>query len=96
MADEEEIVYDLLTEVLVKGASDATYARAVATVSEQGVIDIVGNRRLLRVARDGHERRAHGSSRRAAASASAAADTHGWLKSGRIPNTPSGVDLFVL
>ena len=43
MADDEEIVYDLLTEVLVnKGASDPTYARAVAKFGEQGVIDIVG------------------------------------------------------
>jgi len=43
MADDEEIVYDLLTEVLVnKGASDATYARAIGKFGEQGVIDIVG------------------------------------------------------
>jgi len=43
MADDEEIVYDLLTEVLNnKGASDATYARAVAKFGEQGVIDVLG------------------------------------------------------
>ena len=43
MAEDEEIVYDLLTEVLNnKGASDATYARAVAKFSEQGVIDVLG------------------------------------------------------
>lgn len=43
MAQDEEIVYDLLTEVLNnKGASDATYARAVKQFSEQGVIDILG------------------------------------------------------
>jgi 4-carboxymuconolactone decarboxylase len=43
MAEDEEIVYDLLTEVLVhKGASDATYARAVKKFGEQGLIDIVG------------------------------------------------------
>jgi len=43
MAEDEEIVYDLLTEVLNnKGASDATYARAVAKFGEQGVIDVLG------------------------------------------------------
>jgi 4-carboxymuconolactone decarboxylase len=43
MAEDEEIVYDLLTEVLHnKGASDATYARAVAKFGEQGLIDIIG------------------------------------------------------
>jgi 4-carboxymuconolactone decarboxylase len=43
MAEDEEIVYDLLTEVLVnKGAADATYARAVKKFGEQGLIDIVG------------------------------------------------------
>ncbi len=43
MAEDEEIVYDLLTEVLNnKGASDATYARAVAKFGEHGVIDLVG------------------------------------------------------
>ncbi len=43
MAEDEEIVYDLLTEVLHnKGASEATYARAVAKFGEQGLIDIIG------------------------------------------------------
>lgn len=43
MAEDEEVVYDLLTEVLNnKGASDATYARAVKQFSEQGVIDLLG------------------------------------------------------
>ena len=43
MAEDEEIVYDLLTEVLVnKGASDATYQRAVSKFGEQGVIDVIG------------------------------------------------------
>lgn len=43
MAEDEEIVYDLLTEVLNnKGASDATYARAVAQFGEGGVIDVLG------------------------------------------------------
>lgn len=42
MAEDEEIVYDLLTEVIVnKGAADATYARAVKKFGEQGLIDIV-------------------------------------------------------
>lgn len=43
MAEDEEIVYDLLTEVLVnKGASDATYQRAISKLGEKGVIDIIG------------------------------------------------------
>jgi 4-carboxymuconolactone decarboxylase len=43
MAEDEEIVYDLLTEVLQnKGASEATYARAVAKFGEQALIDIIG------------------------------------------------------
>ena len=43
MAEDETIVYDLLTEVLVtKGASDTTYARAVKKFGEEGVIDLVG------------------------------------------------------
>lgn len=43
MAEDEEIAYDLLTEVLNnKGASDATYARAVAKFGEQGIIDLLG------------------------------------------------------
>jgi 4-carboxymuconolactone decarboxylase len=43
MAEDEEIVYDLLTEVLNnKGASDAIYARTVAKFGEQGVIDLLG------------------------------------------------------
>jgi 4-carboxymuconolactone decarboxylase len=43
MAEDEEIVYDLLTEVLVnKGASDATYQRAISKFGEKGMIDIIG------------------------------------------------------
>ena len=43
MAEDEEIVYDLLTEVLQnKGASETTYARAVARFGEGGLIDIIG------------------------------------------------------
>jgi 4-carboxymuconolactone decarboxylase len=43
MAEDETIVYDLLTEVLVtKGASDTTYARAVKKFGEAGVIDLLG------------------------------------------------------
>ncbi|MBI4190976.1 MAG: carboxymuconolactone decarboxylase family protein [Betaproteobacteria bacterium] len=43
MAEDEEIVYDLLTEVFNnKGASDPTYARAVAKFGEQGIIDLLG------------------------------------------------------
>ncbi len=43
MAEDEEIVYDLLTEVFNnKGVSDPTYARAVAKFGEQGIIDLLG------------------------------------------------------
>ena len=43
MAHDEEIAYDLLSEALVnKGASDETYAKAVATLGEAGVIDLLG------------------------------------------------------
>ena len=42
MAEDEEVTYDLLIEVLInKGASDTTYARAIATFGEQGVIDLI-------------------------------------------------------
>jgi len=43
MAEDEEILYNLCTELHhTKGVSDATYQRAVAKFGEQGVIDIVG------------------------------------------------------
>ena len=43
MADDEELLYDFVTELLAnQGASDATYARTVAKFGESGVIDIVG------------------------------------------------------
>lgn len=43
MSADEETVYDLLTEVLRNQCvSDATYARAVATFGEPGVVDLVG------------------------------------------------------
>ena len=43
MAPDEEVLYDFVTEVLAtKGASDPTYARAVAQFGEAGVIDILG------------------------------------------------------
>ena len=43
MADDEEVVYALWDEVQRnQGVSDATYARAVAKVGEQGVIDVLG------------------------------------------------------
>jgi len=42
MADDEEIVYDLLTEALHnKSVCDATYARAVAKFGEQGLVDLL-------------------------------------------------------
>jgi 4-carboxymuconolactone decarboxylase len=43
MAGDEEAVYALWDEVQrTQGASDATYARAVEKVGEQGVIDVLG------------------------------------------------------
>jgi 4-carboxymuconolactone decarboxylase len=43
MAEDEEMLYDFLTEVFAtRGASDATYARAVSQFGEEGVIDILG------------------------------------------------------
>lgn len=43
MAEDEDAVYTLWDEVQRnQGVSDATYARAVATVGEQGVIDVLG------------------------------------------------------
>src|SRR5688572_925540 len=42
MAEDEEIVYELLTESLHnKSVSDATYARALAKFGEAGVVDLV-------------------------------------------------------
>jgi 4-carboxymuconolactone decarboxylase len=43
MADDEEIAYDMATEILrLRRVSDATYARATAKFGEQGVIDLLG------------------------------------------------------
>jgi 4-carboxymuconolactone decarboxylase len=43
MADDEDVVYTLWDEVQRnQSVSDATYARAVAKVGEQGVIDVLG------------------------------------------------------
>lgn len=43
MAEDEEIVYDFLTELInTKGVSDTTYARAVAKFGEQNLIDLIG------------------------------------------------------
>jgi 4-carboxymuconolactone decarboxylase len=43
MADDEEALYTLFEEVQRnQGVGDATYARAVAKVGEQGVIDAIG------------------------------------------------------
>ena len=42
MAEDEEIVYELVTESLQnQSVSDATYARAVAKFGESGVVDLV-------------------------------------------------------
>lgn len=42
MAEDEEILYDFLTEALNnKGVSDTTYARTVKKYGEQGVIDLL-------------------------------------------------------
>ena len=43
MADDEDVLYTFCDELhRNQSISDATYARAVATFGEQGVIDIVG------------------------------------------------------
>jgi 4-carboxymuconolactone decarboxylase len=43
MAEDEEIAYDMATEILrLKRVSDGTYRRAVQKFSEQGVIDLLG------------------------------------------------------
>ena len=43
MAEDEEILYNLCTELhRTKGVSDATYQRAAAKFGEQGVIDAIG------------------------------------------------------
>ena len=43
MAEDEEIVYDFLTELLVnKSVCDATYERALKKFGEPGVIDLIG------------------------------------------------------
>lgn len=43
MTAEEEVVYDFCDELFrTDGVSDATYARAVAKLGEQGVIDLLG------------------------------------------------------
>ena len=42
MAEDEELVYELVTENLNnRSVSDATYARAVAKFGEPGVVDLV-------------------------------------------------------
>jgi 4-carboxymuconolactone decarboxylase len=43
MAEDEEIAYDMATEILrLKRVSDPTYRRAAAKFGEQGVIDLLG------------------------------------------------------
>jgi 4-carboxymuconolactone decarboxylase len=43
MAEDEEAVYDIATEILrQKRVSDPTYARAIEKFGEQGVIDLLG------------------------------------------------------
>jgi 4-carboxymuconolactone decarboxylase len=43
MAEDEEIAYDMATEILrLKRVSDPTYRRALARFGEQGVIDLLG------------------------------------------------------
>ena len=42
MAEDEELVYDTLTELInTKGLSDTTYGRAVAKFGEQGLVDLI-------------------------------------------------------
>ncbi|HKA81927.1 MAG TPA: carboxymuconolactone decarboxylase family protein [Xanthobacteraceae bacterium] len=43
LAEDEEIAYDMATEILrLRRVSDTTYARAAAKFGEQGVIDLLG------------------------------------------------------
>jgi len=43
MAQDEEVLYDFVTELLAtKGVSDKTYARTVGQFGESGVVDITG------------------------------------------------------
>ena len=43
MAEDEASIYTLWDEVQrTQSVTDATYARAVATIGEQGVIDVLG------------------------------------------------------
>ena len=43
MAEDEAVAYDFTTELVARrGVCDATYARALATFGEQGLIDLVG------------------------------------------------------
>lgn len=43
MAEDEEILYDFVTELLTnKGVSDPTYARTLAKFGESGIVDFVG------------------------------------------------------
>jgi 4-carboxymuconolactone decarboxylase len=43
MAEDEEIAYDMATEILrQKRVSDPTYRRALARFGEHGVIDLLG------------------------------------------------------
>jgi 4-carboxymuconolactone decarboxylase len=43
MADDEQTVYDFCTELHVnQSVSDATYARALSTFGERGIIDMIG------------------------------------------------------
>jgi 4-carboxymuconolactone decarboxylase len=43
MADDEDVLYDFCTELNRNhGVSDATYARALATFGEQGIVDTLG------------------------------------------------------
>ena len=60
MAEDEEIAYDVATEILrLKRVSDAAYRRAVGKFGEQGMIDLLGRRRLLQFPRHRDERDAH-------------------------------------
>ena len=43
MSDDEALVHDVVTELLVnRGVCDATYARAVARLEERGLVELVG------------------------------------------------------
>ena len=64
MAEDEEALYDLCVELhRNKSVSDATYERALRAFGQEGIVEAVANRRLLRPLGHGHEHRENAASR---------------------------------